>query len=86
MAFKRKKFTPQEMIQVGMMFFLLGIFVNMIADGNLLGAFVPKLVTNSTLLNSIQGFAAGLSIPILGASIYFNIRGLIKFRSEGKCS
>lgn len=85
MAFKRKKFTPQEMIQIGMMFFLLGIFINMIADGNLLGTFISKLVTNSTLLNSIQGFAAGLSIPILGASIYFNIRGLITFRSQGKC-
>jgi hypothetical protein len=83
MAFKNKKFTPQEMIQVGMMFFLLGIFINMVADGRLMGAFVAKLITNSSVLNTIQGFAAGLSIPILGASIYFNIRGLIMSRSDG---
>ena len=83
MAFKNKKFTPQEMIQVGMMFFLLGIFINMVADGRLMGAFVAKLITNSSVLNAIQGFAAGLSIPILGASIYFNIRGLIMSRSDG---
>jgi hypothetical protein len=82
MAFKHKKYTPQEMIQIGMMFFLLGVLVNMIADGRMIGAFVTKLITNSSLLHSIQGFSAGFSIPILGASIYFNIRGLTMLRSR----
>jgi hypothetical protein len=80
MAFKHKKYTPQEMIQIGMMFFLLGVFVNMIADGRMIGAFFAKLITDSSLLSSIQGFAAGLSIPIFGVSIYFNVRGLIMHR------
>lgn len=85
MAFKRKEFTPQEMIQIGMMFFLVGIFVNFLGDGKLFGALLADMISNHSLLNAIQGAAAGLSIPFFGASIYFNVRGLIKFRSQSKC-
>jgi hypothetical protein len=81
MALKRRKFTPQEMIQVGMMFFLLGVFVNMIGDGRLIGALFADLITNQSLLSTIQGVAAGLSLPFFGASIYFNIRSLSMLRS-----
>jgi hypothetical protein len=80
MAIKQKKYNPQEMIQIGMLFFLLGVFVNMIGDERMIGAFFVKLILDSSLLGSIQGFAAGLSIPIFGASIYFNVRGLIMHR------
>lgn len=85
MAFKHKKYTPQEMIQIGMMFFLLGVFVNMIADGRMIGRLLADVISDPSLLNTIQGVAAGLSIPVFGASIYFNVRGLIYLRSQGKC-
>jgi len=37
---KRKTYTPQEYIQVGMAFFLIGIFVSTVADGRLMGVFL----------------------------------------------
>lgn len=82
MVLKNRKYTPQEMIQIGMGFFLLGIFLNMIADGRIIGAFFANLITDKTLLATIQGVAAGISIPILCASIYFNVRGLILLRAR----
>jgi hypothetical protein len=79
---KKKKYTPQEYIQMGMGFFLLGVFVSMIADGRLIGAFFAELIHNKSTLEIIKGVAAGLSVPLIGASIFFNLRGLWLYRCE----
>jgi hypothetical protein len=81
MAIKQKKYNPQEMIQIGMLFFLLGVFVNMIGDERMIGALFADLITNQSLLSTIQGVAAGLSLPFFGVSIYYNIHGLSLLRS-----
>lgn len=82
MVLKRKKYTPQEMIQIGMAFFLLGVFVNMIGDGRMTGAFFASLIPDKSLLDTIQGAAVGFSIPIFAASIFSNMRGLAMLRSH----
>ena len=82
MILKRKIYTPQEYIQIGMAFFLIGIFVSMVADGRLIGAFIANLIPDKSLLDSIQRIAAGFSIPIFCASIFFNVRGLVMYRSR----
>jgi hypothetical protein len=82
MVLKRKPSTPQEYIQVGMAFFLLGIFASMVVDGRMMGAFIADMIGNRSILGSAQDFAAGFTIPIFCTSIYFNVRGLIKYRSE----
>lgn len=79
---KRKIYTPQEYIQVGMAFFLIGAFTSMVADGRLIGAFFANLIPDKSLMDSIQGVAVGFSIPISCASIFFNVRGLVMLRSQ----
>lgn len=76
MALKKRISTPQEYIQVGMAFFLIGIFASMVADGRLFGVFIIKLMPTKSSLASIQDAVAGFSIPIFCASIFYNIRGL----------
>lgn len=82
MSLKRKSYTPQEYIRIGMAFFLMGLFVNQVVDGRMIGYLLIKLLHDQSLMNGIQGFSAGLSIPISCISIYFNLRGLIDFRSR----
>jgi len=79
---KRKTYTPQEYIQVGMAFFLMGIFVSTVADGRLIGAFFASLIPDQSIKDAVQGAAAGFSIPISCISIYFNVRGLAMLRSK----
>jgi hypothetical protein len=40
-----------------------------------------NLLASESLFNAIQDFAAGISIPLLGISIYLNLKGLRLFRS-----
>ena len=82
MILKGRKYTPQDMIQIGMAFFLLGVFVNMVGDGRMIGALIGNLISDKSTLDTIQSVAAGFSIPIFCASIYFNLRGLIVIRSR----
>ena len=82
MALKKRISTPQEYIQIGMTFFLIGIFASMVADGRLIGAFIISLIPDKSLLASIQGAVAGFSVPIFCASIIFNIRGLTMIRTR----
>jgi len=68
--------NSQGYIQVGMTFFLIGITASLIADGRLIGAFFTNIIHEGPFLSTLQGFADGLSLPMFGASIYFNLRGL----------
>jgi hypothetical protein len=82
MVIKRKLLTPQEYISVGMAFFLIGLLMNLLADGRLITAFFANFISAPYTFNTIQGMSAGLSIPILCASIFFNIRGLCMLRNK----
>ena len=79
---KSRNYTPQEYIQIGMAFFLIGLFVSMVGDGRLIGAFFTSLIPDQSVKDAIQGAAAGFSIPISCVSIYFNLRGLFMLRSR----
>jgi len=83
MVLRRRINTPKEYIQVGMAFFLIGLCVSMVADGRIIGAFLANLIPDESILDTIQGIATGISIPISCASIYFNVRGLSMMRSKG---
>jgi hypothetical protein len=82
MLLKRKIQDPNEYIMVGMAFFLIGIFASMLADGRLIGAFFIQLIPDEALINTVQGFADGFALPMLFASIFFNLRGLALRRSQ----
>jgi hypothetical protein len=82
MPLKRKIYTPQEYLQVGMAFFLVGIFASQMADGRMIGAFFANFIPDKPLLDAIQGASAGFSIPIFCVSIFFNLRGLYLLRSR----
>lgn len=81
MVLKRRIHNPQGYIQAGMVFFLIGIFTSMVADGRLVGHFLIDLIPTASLANTIQGFADGFSLPMLMASIFFSLRGLAMQRS-----
>jgi hypothetical protein len=80
MVLKRKNFTPQEYIQIGMAFFLIGLILSRIVDARLISAFFASVIPDKSSMDTFHGIAAGFSIPILCASIYFNVRGLIMLR------
>jgi hypothetical protein len=82
MALKKKLSTPRDYIQVGMAFFLIGIMVSQVADGRLVGALLVNFLSRVVSIGPLQEFAAGLSIPLFCASIYFNVRGLYLVRSR----
>jgi hypothetical protein len=82
MAIKRRAYTPQEYIRIGMAFFLIGVFTNSVADSRLIGVYLVSLVPDQAIQAVIRGVANGCSIPILGASIYFNLHGLIMLRHK----
>jgi hypothetical protein len=75
MLLKRCNNKSQAYITAGSVFFLIGIFSTMVADGRLLGALLTNRFSGSTL-DLLQGFADGFSIPMLMASIYFSLRGV----------
>lgn len=75
MILKRYNNNPRAHITTGSVFFLVGIFSSMVADGRLLGTLLTNQFSGSAL-DLLQGFADGFSIPILIASIYFSLRGL----------
>jgi hypothetical protein len=79
---KQKLYTPQEYILIGMIFLLIGVAAISVADGRLLDAFLASLIPNRSIMDRIQGIAAGFSIPISCASIFFNVRGLVMLRSQ----
>jgi hypothetical protein len=81
MILKRHSDDPQAYIAVGMGFFLAAMFTSMISDGRLLEAFLTGLLSGR-ILELVQGFCAGLSIPLSMASIYFNLRGLVLYRAR----
>ena len=78
----RKKYTPQEFIQIGMTLFLIGVCMSMIANGRLIEIFFAGLITDQSTMDAIQGIATGISIPISCVSIFFNVRGLVLLRSQ----
>jgi len=82
MVLKRKISDPQGYLLAGMVFFLIGIFATQVADGRLIGAFFTRLIPDGSLKDTIQGFAAGISIPFFIASGYFHIRNIIVNRRK----
>lgn len=82
MVLKLKDYTPQEYIHIGMAFFLIGLSATMIGNGRLIGVLFANVIPDKSLLDAIQGFATGFSIPICCASIFFNLRGLSMLRSQ----
>jgi hypothetical protein len=82
MVLKRKIKDPQGYILAGMSFFMIGIFASMIGEGRLIMTFFSNLIPNESLLHTIQGIASGFSIPMLFASIYFNLRSLALRRTR----
>lgn len=86
MFLKRKKHDVHSYVRTGMAFFLLGILASQVADARIIGAFIANWIANAALLNFIQGFAQGFSLPLLLASIYFNLRGLALWRSTNNIS
>jgi hypothetical protein len=82
MMLKHKKFTPQEYIGLGIVFFLLGLFLSMFTDGRMIEVIITGLIHNNASVDFIQGIATGLLIPLSGASIFFNIRGLCLIRCQ----
>jgi hypothetical protein len=80
MVRKKRTYTSQEYIQIGMAFFLIGAFTNSVADGRLIGVYLVSLIPDQAMQALIQELATGCSIPILCASIFFNLRGLTMLR------
>jgi hypothetical protein len=82
MLLKRKIQDPNDYLVAGMVFFLIGIFASMLADGRLIGALLIYLTPNESLIHTIQGFAHGFALPMFFASIFFSLRGLVLRRSR----
>ena len=65
----------------GQVFFLVGILSSRMSEGGFLADTLRNLLASESLFNAFQGFAAGFSVPLLGISIYLNLKGLRLLRS-----
>ena len=66
----------------GQAFLMVGLLAASLSDGSFLWETVGKELFGGVVSSSLRGFAAGLSIPMLGASIYLNVRGLVLYRES----
>jgi hypothetical protein len=66
----------------GQLFFLVGTVSSSFAGDNPLGDALLGLFTDVPLPSSLQGFAAGLSVPLMISSILLNLRGARLYRRE----
>jgi len=76
MVLIRRTQNPQAYITAGLVFFLIAIFFSMLADGRLVGRVLADQLSGR-VLETLQGFSDGFSLPMFMASIYFQLRGLM---------
>ena len=76
MLLKRRPLDHKTATTWGQFFLLLGILISRISAGGFLEDWLRDLLASESMFNTFQGFVAGLSIPLLGLSIYLNLKGL----------
>ena len=81
MLLKRRPLDHKTATTWGQIFLLIGIFSSRISGGGFPADWLRELLASESLFNTFQGFAAGFSIPLLGISIYLNLKGLQLSRS-----
>ena len=81
MLLKRRPLDHKTTMTWGQVFFLVGILSSRMSEGGFLGETLRNLLASESLFNAFQDFAAGFSVPLLGISIYLNLKGLRLFRS-----
>jgi hypothetical protein len=78
MLLRRDDTNPRHWIVAGQIFLLAGLLASNLAGGGivdgLLGVAAPDW---------LEGLADGLSLPMFGASIFFQLRGVALSRQEG---
>lgn len=82
MFLKQKIHTAEGSITAGLIFFLIAIVATQVADNRLLGGLITELIAEESLVHTIQGFADGFALPMLFASIFFNLHGFTIQRSQ----
>ena len=78
----RDKQDSRTAIGWGQLFFLAGALSSSFAGENPLGDALVGLVSDGPLPPALQGFGAGLSVPLMIASIILNLRGVHLYRRE----
>jgi hypothetical protein len=76
MVGKKKLKNPAYMLGMGQIFLLIGILCSSISRSSPPMTGLSNLIPNESLLDTLQGFAGGLSIPMFASSIYLSLRGL----------
>lgn len=72
----------KTLIGWGQLCMVVGILLSALADGRYGTQGVVNLVGDPGTAAALQGFLAGLSVPILGLSIWLNVRGLMLRRER----
>lgn len=81
MLLKRRPLDHKTATTWGQIFFLIGILSSRMSGGGFPADALRNLLDSETLFNAFQGFTAGFSVPLLGISIYLNLKGLQLSRS-----
>ena len=76
MVGKKRLQDPTNMLRTGQAFFLIGILCSSISRSSPPVSGLSTLITNEHLLDTLQGFAGGLSVPMLASSIYLSLRAV----------
>ena len=87
MILKDKLSDYRTTIGWGQLFFLAGMLCGGLAGDNPMGQALVGLFSDTPLPDAAQNFAAGLSVPLIIASIALNLRGLRLQRAkrDGGC-
>lgn len=81
MVLKRRPLDHKTTLTWGQVFFLVGILSSRMSEGGFLADTLRNLLASESLFAAFQDFAAGFSVPLLGISIYLNLKGTRLLRS-----
>lgn len=76
MLAKKQLRDPAYTLRMGQVFFLIGILCSSISRSSPPVSGLSNIIANESVLDTLQGFAGGLSVPFLASSIYLNLRAL----------
>ncbi len=82
MWFKQRQQNYRDLLRLGLLCLLFGLFASTLAQERFLAGALHNLIANERLLDILQGMAAGLSGVALGMSIVLNVRGMMLYRQQ----
>lgn len=82
MWLKQKQQNYRDLIRLGWLCLLFGLFASVLTQERFLAGALHSLIADERLLDTLHGITDGLSGVALGMSVVLNVRGLMLYRQQ----